>query len=54
MQQAWERGQQVKIHGWIYGIGNGQLRNLGVTATSRESLEASYNAAMAEILPHKG
>ncbi len=51
MQQAWERGQQVKIHGWIYGIGDGVLRDLGVTATSRESLEVSYQAAMSAILP---
>ncbi|WP_415720000.1 carbonate dehydratase [Photobacterium ganghwense] len=51
MQSAWERGQQVKLHGWIYGIGDGKLRNLGVTATSRESLEVAYQAAMAEILP---
>ena len=26
MQDAWERGQKVAIHGWIYGIGNGLLR----------------------------
>ncbi|GAL06535.1 carbonic anhydrase [Photobacterium aphoticum] len=52
MQQAWERGQKVKIHGWIYGIDNGVLQDLGVTATSRESLEVAYQAAMAQILPH--
>ncbi|MBD8513039.1 carbonate dehydratase [Photobacterium sp. WH77] len=51
MQQAWERGQKVKIHGWVYGIGDGKLTDLGVTATSRESLEVSYQSAMATILP---
>lgn len=51
MQQAWERGQKVKIHGWIYGINNGVLRDLGMTSTSRESLEVNYQAAMSSILP---
>ncbi|MGF1727415.1 carbonate dehydratase [Photobacterium nomapromontoriensis] len=51
MQSAWERGQQIKIHGWIYGINDGVLSDLGVTASSRESLEIAYQAAMAEILP---
>ncbi|WP_087026378.1 carbonate dehydratase [Thaumasiovibrio subtropicus] len=52
MQSAWERGQQVKIHGWIYGINDGVLSDLGVTANSRESVEISYQAAMANILPN--
>ncbi|KDM92703.1 carbonate dehydratase [Photobacterium galatheae] len=51
MQQAWERGQKVKIHGWVYGIGDGKLSDLGVTATSRETLEVSFQDAMASILP---
>ncbi len=51
MQSAWERGQQVKIHGWIYGINDGVLSDLGVTANSRESVEINYQAAMANILP---
>lgn len=51
MQQAWERGQQIKIHGWVYGIGDGVLRDLGVAATSRESLEEAYQLAIAAILP---
>jgi carbonic anhydrase len=30
LRQAWKRGQAVDIHGWIYGIGDGLLRDLGV------------------------
>jgi len=33
LRQAWRRGQEVSIHGWIYGIGDGLLRDLGVTVT---------------------
>ncbi|MDO6706482.1 carbonate dehydratase [Photobacterium sp. 1_MG-2023] len=54
LQQAWERGQQVKIHGWVYGIGDGKLRDLGVTTTSKASLETAYQNSMTEILPKAG
>lgn len=49
MQGAWERGQKVEIHGWIYGINDGVLNDLGVRCRSRESLEISYQAALAKI-----
>ncbi|ABL99848.1 carbonate dehydratase [Shewanella amazonensis] len=31
VQEAWARGQEVAIHGWIYGITNGLLTDLDVT-----------------------
>lgn len=34
IQDAWKRGQDVSIHGWIYGISDGLLRDLEVSATS--------------------
>jgi carbonic anhydrase len=30
----WARGRQIAVHGWIYGIHDGRLRDLDVTATS--------------------
>lgn len=38
------------IHGWVYGIENGLLRDLEVSATSLGSLEMVYRKAMAELL----
>jgi carbonic anhydrase len=35
MQDAWQRGQSLAIHGWIYGVGNGLLKDLGVTFDNR-------------------
>ncbi len=35
IQEAWSRDQDVSIHGWIYGLGDGLLRDLDVTR-SRE------------------
>jgi carbonic anhydrase len=34
LRQAWKRGQAVDIHGWIYGIEDGLLRDLGVTTSA--------------------
>lgn len=31
VRDAWERGQALAIHGWVYGIEDGLLRDLGVT-----------------------
>ncbi|KAN0033614.1 hypothetical protein ACTFIV_000075 [Dictyostelium citrinum] len=49
MQSAWKKGQNVKIHGWIYGIHDGYLRDLGVTASSRETLELNYKNAILKL-----
>jgi carbonic anhydrase len=34
MQDAWARGQDVAIHGWIYSLKNGLLQDLGATTTN--------------------
>ena len=31
VQEAWERGQELAVHGWIYGLKDGRLRDLGVS-----------------------
>lgn len=31
VQSAWQRGQQLTVHGWIYGIRDGLIRNLDVS-----------------------
>jgi carbonic anhydrase len=33
LRSAWARDQKVSIHGWIYAVGNGLLRDLGITVT---------------------
>lgn len=54
MQTAWERGQDVQVHGVVYGMGDGVLTDLGVKGHSRESLEISYQAAMSVITQASG
>ena len=31
VREAWQRGQEVAVHGWIYDLRDGLLRDLGVT-----------------------
>ena len=33
VRDTWERGQPLAVHGWIYGLQDGLLRDLSVTAT---------------------
>ncbi|MNC88395.1 Carbonic anhydrase 2 [compost metagenome] len=48
-RDAWERGQELAVHGWIYGIQDGLLRDLGVTVTERRGLRTAYDAALAAL-----
>jgi carbonic anhydrase len=46
VRDAWARGQELAVHGWIYGLKDGLLRDLKCTATSVETSRASYQAAV--------
>jgi len=46
VQNAWSRGQEVAVHGWIYGIEDGLLRDLGMCITNQEELMAAYEKAV--------
>jgi carbonic anhydrase len=35
-QEAWERGQELAVHGWIYGLHGGLLRDLNVTVDAMQ------------------
>ena len=43
IREAWRRGQEVDIHGWIYGISNGILKDLNCSLNSKnEALQKGY------------
>ena len=46
VQDAWRRGQAIAVHGWIYDVGDGLLRDLRCTTTSRDELASSYAGAL--------
>jgi carbonic anhydrase len=45
VQDAWARGHQVTVHGWIYRLQDGELRDLGASASSAEDVEAAIQRA---------
>jgi carbonic anhydrase len=45
VQGAWSRGQPLSIHGWIYSIGNGLLKDLGICITSAAELRAHLSTS---------
>ena len=47
VRDAWGRGQPLSVHGWIYGLRDGLLRDLGMCVTAEAELPASYAAACA-------
>ena len=45
MQDAWARGQKVTVHGWVYGLGDGLLKDLRVSMdNARDVLEVFRSA----------
>jgi carbonic anhydrase len=46
VQDAWRRGQPVTVHGWIYGLKDGLMHDLGITVNCPEDLQTRYDAAL--------
>ena len=49
VQDAWQRGQEVTVHGWVYGLGNGLLDDLGMSVRRGDDLAAVYSAAVGVV-----
>ena len=49
MQDAWQRGQRVTLHGWVYGVSDGLLKDLHVSVDGNEQLDTVYRDAVAAV-----
>jgi carbonic anhydrase len=45
-RDAWERGQPLAVHGWVYGINDGLLKDLDVTVKDFAEAADAYRAAL--------
>jgi len=45
VRDAWERGQTLTVHGWVYDVHDGLLRDLGVCVTREEEIRLCAEAA---------
>lgn len=50
LQDAWERGQEVRVHGWIYGLSDGILRDLDMSVAGGMELLDGYTSAVEKLL----
>jgi carbonic anhydrase len=48
-RDAWERGQKLTVHGWIYGLKDGLLRDLNVTVANFAETSRIYRAAISAL-----
>jgi len=46
VQDAWNRGQALSVHGWVYGLSDGLVRDLRATVSCSEEISATYRAAL--------
>ncbi|MGA3006652.1 MAG: carbonic anhydrase, partial [Opitutaceae bacterium] len=49
VQDAWARSQPLAVHGWIYGLKDGLLRDLRTSVVGAEESAANYRAALAAL-----
>jgi len=49
VQQAWERGQKLSVHGWIYSLHNGLINDLKVCITNNIERPAIYKSAISAL-----
>jgi carbonic anhydrase len=49
VQDAWARGQPLHVHGWIYGLDDGLLRDLNTTVAAPQEAGPAYKAAIAAL-----
>jgi carbonic anhydrase len=49
VQDAWARGQTLRLHGWVYGLHDGLLRDLGLTLEAPSRVVSQYRNALAQL-----
>ncbi|MYM33754.1 carbonate dehydratase [Duganella sp. FT50W] len=48
VQDAWDRGQDVTVHGWVYGINDGKLQDMGIAVSARDQLALAVQQRLAK------
>ncbi|NYE63130.1 carbonic anhydrase [Duganella sp. 1224] len=48
VQDAWDRGQDLTVHGWVYGINDGKLMDMGIAVSGRDQLAPAVAQRLAQ------
>ena len=46
VRDAWKNGQKLAVHGWVYGLSDGRLRDTGMCVTSTDELARAYESTV--------
>ena len=49
VREAWDRGQSLEVHGLIYGLADGLIRDMGLCAGSADEMLANYDRALGAL-----
>ncbi|MEH6576003.1 MAG: carbonate dehydratase [Amphritea sp.] len=49
VQDAWTNGQEVTVHGWVYGLNDGLVNDLDFDASRQEEVDEEYRLAISKI-----
>ena len=49
VQDAWERGQTLAVHGWVYGLQDGLVRDLDFTVAAPAEMLSRYESALVAL-----
>jgi carbonic anhydrase len=49
VRDAWTRGRKLTIHGWIYGLSDGRLRDLGVSVEREGDVESACASGLERL-----
>ena len=53
MQDAWQAGHTINVHGWVYGVHDGLLKDLLVSVSSNEHLTDIYQRAIRKVFSQR-
>ncbi|HET7663902.1 MAG TPA: carbonic anhydrase [Rhodanobacteraceae bacterium] len=49
LREAWQRGQKLTVHTWMYGLADGLVHDLGMDVDGPEALMPAYRKALASL-----
>ena len=49
VRDAWKRGGILSVHGWIYNLGDGLLKDLAMCVTRDDEIKGCYEVALARV-----
>ena len=54
VRDAWARGQELSVHGWVYSLRNGLVHDMGIDVDAYDKLDALYTQALTRVNGYQG